>query len=89
MVPARAGIEMISPGTAYAQSKLTPDEALRALLAGNERFAANKLTSIEHDLAALKDHTVEKQEPFGRCWLARIRGYRWNWSSIRPSGKFL
>jgi carbonic anhydrase len=61
---ARVGIEMISPGTAYAQSKLTPDEALRALLAGNERFAANNLTSIEHDLAALKDHTVEKQEPF-------------------------
>src|SRR5271156_3024667 len=61
---ARGGIEMISPGTAYAQSKLTPDEALRALLAGNERFAANNLTSIEHDLAALKNHTVEKQEPF-------------------------
>jgi carbonic anhydrase len=34
------------------------------LLAGNERFAANQLTSIEHDLKILRDHTVEKQEPF-------------------------
>jgi carbonic anhydrase len=33
-------------------------------MAGNERFAANQLTSIEHDLKILKDHTVEKQEPF-------------------------
>jgi carbonic anhydrase len=34
------------------------------LLAGNERFVANQLTSIEHDLEVLRDHTVEKQEPF-------------------------
>src|ERR1700723_3855820 len=61
---ARVGIDMISPGTAYAQSAMTPDEALRALMAGNERFAANKLTSIEHDLAMLKDRNVDKQEPF-------------------------
>ena len=33
-------------------------------MAGNERFAANQLTSIEHDLKILKEHTVEKQEPF-------------------------
>jgi len=33
-------------------------------MAGNERFAANKLTSIEHDLAMLKDRNVDKQEPF-------------------------
>src|SRR6202161_2317518 len=60
----RAGGEMVAPAGGYARSKLTPDEALKALMAGNERFAANKLTSIEHALAALKDHTVEKQEPF-------------------------
>jgi carbonic anhydrase len=34
------------------------------LLAGNQRFAANLLTSIEHDLTILKEHTVNKQEPF-------------------------
>jgi carbonic anhydrase len=50
--------------SAAAQSKMTPDEAFRALMSGNERFAANRLTSIEHDLQILRDHTVEKQEPF-------------------------
>ena len=61
----RVGADMISPEPAHAQSAMTPDEALRALLAGNERFAANKLTSIEHDLTMLKDRNVDKQEPFG------------------------
>ena len=40
------------------------DAALQELLAGNQRFAANQLTSIEHDLTILKEHTVDKQEPF-------------------------
>jgi carbonic anhydrase len=43
---------------------LTPETAVEELLAGNRRFAANRLTSIEHDLQILKEHTVEKQEPF-------------------------
>ena len=43
---------------------MSPDAALQELLAGNRRFAANQLTSIEHDLSILKEHTVEKQEPF-------------------------
>jgi carbonic anhydrase len=60
----RAGMDLVSPEKAYAQSAMTPDEALRALMAGNERFAANKLTSIEHDLTMLKDRNVDKQEPF-------------------------
>ena len=47
-----------------AKSSLTPDEALQTLLEGNQRFAANRLTSIEHDLQILKEHTVDKQEPF-------------------------
>lgn len=45
-------------------SDLNPDAALNELLAGNERFAGNRLTSIEHDLLLLKEHTVDKQEPF-------------------------
>jgi carbonic anhydrase len=61
---ATAGIELASPATVHAQSGLTPDQALKQLMAGNERFAANKLTSIEHDLEVLKNHTVDKQEPF-------------------------
>lgn len=37
---------------------------MQELLAGNQRFAANQLTSLEHDLAILKERTVAKQEPF-------------------------
>jgi carbonic anhydrase len=47
-----------------AQTNLSPEAALQELLAGNQRFAANRLTSIEHDLTILKEHTVSKQEPF-------------------------
>ena len=45
-------------------SPMSPVTALRALIDGNRRFAANRLTSIEHDLAVLKAHTAEKQAPF-------------------------
>jgi carbonic anhydrase len=60
----RAGVELAPLTTVYGQTNLTAESALRELIAGNERFAANQLTSIEHDLKILKDHTVEKQEPF-------------------------
>ena len=30
----------------------------------SRRFASNQLTSIQHDLDVLKNHTAEKQEPF-------------------------
>jgi carbonic anhydrase len=59
-----AGIGLAFPQPLSAQSALTPDEALRELLAGNQRFAANQLTSVDHDLAILKERTVDKQEPF-------------------------
>jgi carbonic anhydrase len=57
---------MSSFGTeaAFAQSNLTPDEALRALLDGNERYATGRLASFDEDLKILRDHTAEKQEPF-------------------------
>src|SRR5438876_9494447 len=45
------------------QNNLTPDAALEELLAGNQRFASNRLTSVEHDLVILKEHTADKQEP--------------------------
>jgi carbonic anhydrase len=63
-IAARAGIALVPAGSGYGQTNLTADSALRELMAGNERFGANQLTSIEHDLKILKDHTVEKQEPF-------------------------
>jgi carbonic anhydrase len=46
------------------RGKMTPEQALQALLEGNARFAANQLTSVEHDLEVLKEHTADKQEPF-------------------------
>jgi carbonic anhydrase len=60
----QAGVDLIVPGRLNAQTTLTPDAALAELLAGNQRFAANQLKSIEHDLAVLKERTVAKQEPF-------------------------
>jgi carbonic anhydrase len=60
----QGGIELGSPRMLNAQTNLSPEDAMRELLAGNERFAANQLTSLEHDLSILKEHTVEKQEPF-------------------------
>ena len=63
-VAAQAGIGLSFPQMGYAQNSLSPDAALRALLAGNQRMAANQPTSIEHDLILLREHTAEKQEPF-------------------------
>jgi carbonic anhydrase len=63
-IAGRAGAELAPPATGYRQTSLSAESALRELMAGNERFAANQLTSVEHDLKILKDHTVEKQEPF-------------------------
>src|SRR6266403_468972 len=63
-IAALAGIELRVPAMLAAQTNLTPDAALQELLAENERFAANQLTSVEHDLEVLKAHTADKQEPF-------------------------
>jgi carbonic anhydrase len=59
-----AGIEFTAPPRLAAQSSLTPDAAIRELMDGNRRFAANQLVSISHDLTILKEKTVDKQEPF-------------------------
>ena len=63
-VAAQVGIGLAFPQRGYAQSSLSPDAALHALLAGNQRMVANQPTSIEHDLTILREHTVDKQEPF-------------------------
>jgi carbonic anhydrase len=61
---AQAGIEITAPGRLSAQTNLSPEAALQELLDGNQRFAANRLTSIEHDLEILKNRTARQQEPF-------------------------
>ena len=63
-VVAQTGIELAAPERLSAQTNLSPDAALQELLAGNQRFAATQLKSIDHDLSILREHTVGKQEPF-------------------------
>jgi len=41
-----------------------PDARFQELLAGNQRFVANRMTSLDEDLAILRDRTVDKQKPF-------------------------
>jgi len=54
----------LDPTPALAQRNLTPDEALKTLLDGNERYRSGRLTSLDEDLQILRNHTVDKQEPF-------------------------
>jgi carbonic anhydrase len=58
------GPELGSPPQAGAQSTFSPDTALTELMDGNKRFTMERLTAHEHDLAILKQDTIEKQEPF-------------------------
>jgi carbonic anhydrase len=58
------GLEFALPPEVKAQSALTPDAALAELMAGNKRFITGRMTSNEHDLAILKEKTIDKQEPF-------------------------
>lgn len=53
-----------SPALGQELTPRNPDEALDRLAEGNRRFAADEFTSIPRDLKRLKEHTVEKQEPF-------------------------
>jgi carbonic anhydrase len=61
---AAAGTELARPSAAQAQSPMTPDEALKALMDGNQRYVDGKMTSFDHDLELLHAKTAEKQEPF-------------------------
>jgi|HubBroStandDraft_6_1064221.scaffolds.fasta_scaffold09502_6 carbonic anhydrase len=61
---AAAGMEFVTPPRVLAQSVLSPDAALQELMDGNKRFTSRSLTACEHDLAILKQNTIEKQEPF-------------------------
>lgn len=59
-----AGLTLSRTRPASAQSILTPDEAFKALMDGNERYVAGQLQSLDEDLSILKAKTAEKQEPF-------------------------
>ncbi len=59
-----SGLPLAMSIPAEAQDVSTPDAALMAIMSGNKRFASNALTSPQHDLDILKQHTVDKQQPF-------------------------
>lgn len=46
------------------QSGLTPEEALRRLMEGNERFAGDRPANPAPNLKELRQRTAPKQEPF-------------------------
>jgi len=58
------GTEMAAPAAASAQSTLSPDDALRSLMDGNQRFVERRLSSFQEDMDMLRQNTAEKQEPF-------------------------
>src|SRR6516165_1100688 len=59
-----AGAEFATPKRAQAQTRLTPNAALKELLAGNKRFTSGRMTALDEDLKILKQKTAEQQEPF-------------------------
>jgi carbonic anhydrase len=58
------GATIIRARPARAQSTLTPEAALKALMDGNQRYISGELQSPNEDLSILKAKTAEKQEPF-------------------------
>ncbi|MDE1902946.1 MAG: carbonic anhydrase [Alphaproteobacteria bacterium] len=61
---AGAGLNLATPASARAQTTLSPDAALHAMMEGNKRFVEGRMTSFNDDLKMLKAKTVGKQEPF-------------------------
>jgi carbonic anhydrase len=58
------GLDLALPSLAHAQPTHTSSTALGELMAGNKRFTEGRLTAHDQDLAILKQHTEQKQEPF-------------------------
>jgi carbonic anhydrase len=59
-----AGTGFLAPTSALGQTTITPEMGLAELVAGNKRFVSGKLTSFQQNLAILRNHTSEKQQPF-------------------------
>jgi carbonic anhydrase len=52
------------PATAWAQNDMTPDQALKELMAGNRRFVEQSMSSFNEDLKLLREKTASSQAPF-------------------------
>jgi carbonic anhydrase len=61
----RSGHGVCGPEFSSGNSRCSPPKRhCTKLLEGNKRFVAVELTSFEQDLAILRNHTSEKQQPF-------------------------
>jgi carbonic anhydrase len=58
------GAEIALPKMARAQTQMTPDAALQAMMDGNKRFTQGQMTSFNDDLKLLKEKTTESQAPY-------------------------
>ena len=58
------GAGLTVPSAARAQTQMTPDAALQAMMDGNKRFTQGQMTSFNDDLKMLKEKTAEGQAPF-------------------------
>jgi carbonic anhydrase len=58
------GLPFALPSPANALAVSSPDEALKLLVDGNQRFADRKLTFYQQDLGWLQQSTLAKQTPF-------------------------
>jgi carbonic anhydrase len=63
VVAATLGQDLVSTPPAIAQSTMTPDEALKELMAGNQRFAARKRKYGNQDVVRLNE-VAKGQKPY-------------------------
>jgi len=61
---AAVGAVGFAPRIAWAQTAISPDEAIEKLMAGNARFVSGKLDSFKEDLDLLKQANAGGQQPF-------------------------
>lgn len=62
-VTAGLGSKLFSPEPAVAQDNMTPDQALQALMAGNQRFVANRRENLNQSYERLLE-VAKTQKPF-------------------------
>lgn len=63
VIASALGHEIVSAPPAIAQNKMTPDAALRQLMAGNQRFVAQKRKSPNQDVVRLNE-VAKGQKPY-------------------------
>ena len=68
-----AGVTVIRAQATTAQSTLTPDAALKALMDGNQRYVGGRLQSLNEDLRSSRPRRPRSRSPSPRFSRARFR----------------